>query len=147
MHVSGALPPSTEEPISPPAHGSSHREFHNYAAWTNVVLGLLVFTLRYGSPRPTFDVHWNLFLTGIVIMFAALATTIAHDEKSSKNYWSTIDIVAGVWLLVSAQTIRSIPAVTLAQEALGALVIAVALASLATEIVARGQRLISKPGR
>jgi multisubunit Na+/H+ antiporter MnhC subunit len=107
----------------------------------------LVFTLRYGSPRPTFDVHWNLFLTGIVIMFAALATTIAHDEKSSKNYWSTIDIVAGVWLLVSAQTIRSIPAVTLAQEALGALVIAVALASLATEIVARGQRLISKPGR
>ena len=53
------------------------RQFHNYAPWVNVILGLLVFILRYASPRGTFDVHWNLFLTGVVIMFAALASTIA----------------------------------------------------------------------
>jgi hypothetical protein len=138
------MPPSnTEELASTPSGAPNMREFHNYAPWINVVLGLLVFILRYESPRGTFSVHWNLFSTGIVIMFAALATVIAHDGKSSRNYWPTIDIAAGVWLLVSAKTIPSILQVTLAQECLGALVCAVALATLATELY-RGRR--AKPG-
>jgi hypothetical protein len=138
-HASGAIPPAIgKAPSSPPAEGSSLRELNGHTArfnagWINVCFGLLVFILRYGSPRPTFSVHWNLFLTGIVIMFAAFAATIAHDEKSVKNYWSAINVAAGVWLLVSAKTIPSIPPVTLAQEVLGVLIIAAALVSLATE--------------
>jgi len=58
-----------------PEPSPSDARFHNYAPWANVILGLLVFTLRYASPHGTFSVHWNLFLTGIVIMFAALAST------------------------------------------------------------------------
>jgi hypothetical protein len=108
--------------------------FHNYMLWVNVVLGLLVFALRYRSPRGTFDVHWNLFFTGIVIMFAALAAVIAHDGHSARNYWSAINVVAGVWLLVSVKLIPSIPVVTIAQTSLGALIIAVALVSLAIEV-------------
>jgi hypothetical protein len=133
-HASGAMPPSSAGDSSPPVDGPNLRsEFHNYAPWINVVCGLLVFILRYGAPRGTFSVHWNLFLTGIVIMFAALAATIAHGN-STQNYWSAINVAAGTWLLVSAQTIPSIPPVTLAQEGLGALVILVALASLICEI-------------
>jgi cytochrome c biogenesis protein CcdA len=109
------------------------RRFHNYGPWINVVLGLLVFVLRYDSPPGTFAVHWNLFLTGLVIMFAALGATIAHDGNPSQNYWSAIDIVAGVWLLVSLKVIPSVPRVTVLQAGLGALVIAVALVSLAIE--------------
>jgi hypothetical protein len=104
----------------------------NYAPWINLVAGLLVFALRYASPRGTFSVHWNLFLVGIVIMFAALAATIAHGN-TKRNYWSAINIVAGAWLLVSAQTIPSVPRVTIAQEVLGAFVIVIAVASLAFE--------------
>jgi hypothetical protein len=109
--------------------------FHNYAPWGNVILGLMVFALRYAAPRGTFSVHWNLFVTGVVIMFAALATTIAHDGDSSSNYWSVINLVAGVWLLISAKIIPSILDVTVAQVSLGALVIAVALVSLAIEFI------------
>lgn len=109
-------------------------QFHNYAPWLNVVLGLLVFVLRYWSPRGTFDVRWNLFATGLVIMFAALATTIAHDGNSSRNYWSAINIVAGVWLIVSVKLIPSVLQVTVSQTVLGALVIAIALISLAIEV-------------
>jgi len=106
---------------------------HNYAPWINVVLGFLVFVLRYGSPRGTYGVHWNLFLTGIVIMFAALATTIAHDGNSSRNYWSVVDIAAGVWLLVSVETVPSVPLVSIAQAALGASVAAVGFVSVGVE--------------
>ena len=118
-------------------------QFHNYAPWGNVILGLMVFALRYSAPRGTFSVHWNLFLTGVVIMFAALATTIAHDGDSSTNYWSAINLVAGAWLLVSAKVIPSIPRVTVAQVSLGVLVIAVAVISLSIELLApkiKGQR-------
>jgi hypothetical protein len=118
---------------SPHLDASGPREIHNYAPWINVLCGLAVFTLRYGAPRDTFDVHWNLFLTGIVIIFAALATTIAHGQ-APRNYWSAIDIVAGVWLLVSTKTIPSIPSVSTAQAALGVATIVFALISLGTEI-------------
>jgi hypothetical protein len=106
---------------------------HNYAPWLNVVCGLAVFSLRYAAPHHTFSVHWNLFVTGIVVMFAALASTISHGY-SSHNYWSAINIAAGIWLIISAQLIPSTPFVTVAQEGLGALIIAVAIISLVMEV-------------
>ncbi len=127
--------PRAANSASPPVEGSDDGGFHNYAPWVNVVFGLLVFTLRYDSPRGTFSVHWNLFLTGIAIMFVALAATIAHG--SSKNYWSALNIVAGVWLLVSVHVIPEVARVELLQNVLGALVIAVALVSLLTEVISQ----------
>jgi hypothetical protein len=117
----------------PDASSGTHaRAFHNYAPWINVVFGLMVFALRYTSPPGTFSVHWNLFLTGIVIMFTALAATIAHGDPK-KNYWSGINVAAGAWLLVSEQTIPAVARVTIAQDILGALVIVVGIASLVIE--------------
>lgn len=117
--TSGALPPSTAGHRTPTAvDGTDLPQFYDYAPWVNTVCGFLVFVLRYASPRPTFGVHWNLFLTGFVIMFAAVGAEIAHGN-SARNYWSAINLVAGVWLLVSAQTIPSILPVTFAQEGLG----------------------------
>jgi hypothetical protein len=65
-------------------------------------------------------------------MFAALAATIAHGN-SKKNYWSAINVAAGAWLLVSAQTIPSVARVTIPQEVLGGVVVVIAVASLAIE--------------
>jgi hypothetical protein len=109
---------------------------HNYVPWMNVVCGLMVFALRYIAPRGTFAVHWNLFVTGIVIMFAALATTISHGNTET-NYWSAINVAAGAWLLISARTIPSIPAVTFAQLTLGILIIVLAAVSLIVEASTR----------
>lgn len=127
-------PSTAGDAPSPLASRSQFSRFHNYGPWVNVVLGLLVFVLRYSSPPGTFAVHWNLFLTGLVIMFAAFASTIAHDANPSRNYWSKINIAAGVWLLISVKMVPSVPQVTVAQAALGALVLAVALVSIAIEV-------------
>jgi hypothetical protein len=146
--AAGTVPPSNADSRStPPSNTSGPREIHNYAPWINVLCGLAVFTLRYAAPRETFDVHWNLFVTGIVMIFAGLATTIAHGQ-APRNYWSAINIVAGAWLLISAQTIPSIPTVSTAQEALGAATILLALVSLGTEIECERQRVReAKPAR
>jgi hypothetical protein len=118
-----AIDPSSSEVPDP----------HNYVPWVSVVLGLLVFVSRYWSPRGTFDVRWNLFVTGIVIMFASLATVIAHDGRSRRNYWSLINIAAGIWLLVSLLLIPAVERVSVTETVLAALIIVVALATLAIE--------------
>jgi hypothetical protein len=120
--------------------GSNSRKVHNYTPWVNVVCGLLVFILRYSAPRGTFSVHWNLIWTGLIIIFASLATTIAHDENSPRNYWSAINVAAGAWLIVSAKTIPSIERVAVGQVTLGAIVIVLGLVSLATEFVSRSAK-------
>lgn len=134
----------SENSPSPSTDDPDVRGFHNYAPWVNVVFGLLVFALRYLSPRGTFAVHWNLFLTGIVIMFAALATTISHGNTET-NYWSLINVVGGLWLLISSKTIPSVARVTFAQDALGVLIIAVAIVSVIVEMGA--QRKIARQQR
>jgi hypothetical protein len=126
----------SEKPASPSSDVPEVRGFDNYAPWVNVVCGLMVFALRYIAPRGTFSVHWNLFLTGIVVMFAALATTISHGN-TTKNYWSLINVAAGLWLLISARTIPSVARVTFPQDALGVLIIVIAIASLIVEMGAR----------
>jgi hypothetical protein len=118
-------------------NGSSERPVrHDYAPWVSVLVGVAVFTLHYGSPRGTFAVHWNLILTGIVIMFVALASTIAHGQLR-RNYWSLVNVMAGAWLLASATLIPSIPAITAWQVVLGVATIVAACASLAGEIASQ----------
>jgi hypothetical protein len=123
---------------SVPAGGRPERRAPNYAAWVNVVLGIVVFLLRFDSPRPSFEVHRNLFLTGILISFAALAAVIAHDGRSTHNYWSAVDLAAGAWLLISVAVFPSPSALVMqGQVVLGVLIILVALAALMLEITAK----------
>ena len=118
-----------EQPLNEPP------ETPNYAAWVNVVLGLCVFTLHWASPRGTFDIKRNLFLTGIVIMFVALATAIAHQGNSNRNYWSAINIVTGLWLIVSRAIFVPIAIVSLGQLSLGIAVSVVAVIALLSELL------------
>jgi hypothetical protein len=133
----------SENQASPPTDGPGVRESHDYAAWANVLCGLSVFALRYLAPRGTFSVHWNLFLTGIVIMFAALATTISHGNTTT-NYWSAINVAAGAWLLISTRAIPSTPVVNSVELALGGLIIVLAVVSLIVEAAAQKNRPVSE---
>lgn len=110
-------------------------ETPNYAAWVNVVLGLCVFTLHWASPRGTLDIKRNLFLTGIVIMFVALATAIAHQGNSNRNYWSAFNILTGLWLIVSRDIFVPIAVVALGQLWLGIAVAVVATIALLSEML------------
>jgi hypothetical protein len=110
------------------------RRFERYPAWAAVILGLCVFFARYASPRPSFDVHRNLFFTGLVIVIAALAAVIANEGEAAWNYWSGINVAAGVWLVASAVLIPAVGLVSTTETILGALLAILALGTLAIEI-------------
>lgn len=116
-------------------------EFHNYAPWVNVVLGFLVFVTRYLPPHGPHAMHWNLFLTGLAIMFSALAATIAHDD-AAHNYWSAINVAAGIWLVASRELFPTSTQIADIQTVLGVAIVVVAAVALAVEIA--GHRRASR---
>lgn len=117
-----------------PSDDASPRDSLNYATWMNVVLGLCVFSLHWASPRGTFDIRRNLFFTGLVIIFAALATAISRRGDSKRTYWSLINVATGSWLALSRQIFVPIPGVSVAQLALGIAVAVVAIVSFITDM-------------
>jgi hypothetical protein len=112
------------------ADDRDYSRFQQIAAWMNVVAGFLVFVLRYASPRPSFDVHRNLFFVGLLIMFGALASVIASDGNASRNFWPAVNAIAAAWLIVSVGLIPSVATVASIQLLLGAVIGLVALASI-----------------
>jgi uncharacterized membrane protein SirB2 len=107
-------------------------ELHNRAPWNNVVCGFLVFASRWFVHPVTESSDWNLFWTGLVIILIALTTMIAHGNIA-RNYWSSLNVLAGIWLLISTRVIPPTGAMTWAQICLGVLAITIALTSLANE--------------
>jgi hypothetical protein len=110
------------------------RRLEKYPAWGTVIVGLCVFLVRYASPRPSFEVHRNLFFTGLVIMAVAFAAVIANEGEADWNYWSLINVAAGVWLVASATFIPAISVVSTAQTILGAVLVIFSLAAVVVEI-------------
>jgi phosphatidylserine synthase len=107
-------------------------ELHNRAPWNNVVCGLLVFSSRWFVSPIAESSDWNLFWTGIAIVIIALTAMIAHGNIA-RNYWSSLNVLAGLWLIVSTRVILPPEAMTWAQICLGVLAITIALTSLANE--------------
>ncbi len=107
-------------------------ELHNRAPWNNVVCAVLVYFSRDAVRPIAGTTDWNLFLTSIGIGLVAFISMIAHGNVS-RNYWSGVNVLAGIWLIVSTHVFPTAPEMSWAQVCLGILTIAIALTSLANE--------------
>ena len=105
---------------------------HNRAPWINVVVGILVFVSRWVIHPTTFAADWNLFLTGAAIVIAAMIAAGAHGNVTH-NYWSAVNVAAGLWLIVSVAIVANTAAMTWTQICLGVITITAALTSLSNE--------------
>ena len=107
-------------------------DLHNRAPWNNIVCGILVFSSRRALyPLPE-SVAWNLFWTGMIIAAIGLTTMLSHGNVS-RNYWSGVNVLAGLWLIASTRILPTGPAMSWAQICLGVLTITIAITSLANE--------------
>lgn len=102
---------------------------HNRAPWINVMTGLLVFGSRWVIRPTSFAGEWNLFWTGIAIVAVAMIAAGAHGNIV-RNYWSAINVIAGLWLIISVAVIPNDAALTWAQICLGIITVTTALTSL-----------------
>jgi fatty-acid desaturase len=59
---------------------------------------------------------------------------IANEGEADWNYWSLINVAAGVWLVASATFIPAISVVSTAQTILGAVLVIFSLAAVVVEI-------------
>lgn len=105
---------------------------HNRAPWINVMCGLLVFVSRWVIQPTSFTAAWNLSWTGLAVVAVAMIAAGAHGNIR-RNVWSAINIVGGIWLIVSVSMIPSTPAMSWPQIALGIVIITTALTSLSNE--------------
>lgn len=122
--------------VSPPPFtaldGAERRVAHNRAPWNNIVCGALTFGSRWVIVSTSTGSDWNLFWSGLAIMFIAFSTLIAHGNIS-RNYWSAANVLAGLWLIASTALIPGPPHMMYAQTCLGVLTVTIALTSLANE--------------
>ena len=126
--MSQAVAPSSSTALEVDERGVAH----NRAPWNNIVCGALIFGSRWVITSTSTGSDWNLFWSGLAIMFIAFCTLIAHGNVS-KNYWSGANVVAGLWLIVSTSLIPGPPHMMYAQTCLGVLTVTIALTSLANE--------------
>ena len=105
---------------------------HNRAPWINVVVGVLVFVSRWVIHPTTFAADWNLFLTGGAIIVAAMIAAGAHGNVT-RNYWSAVNVAAGLWLIVSLAVVPNTNTMNWPQICLGVIAITTALTSLSNE--------------
>ena len=126
--MSQAVAPSSSTALEVDERGVAH----NRAPWNNIVCGALIFGSRWVITSTSTGSDWNLFWSGLAIMFIAFCTLIAHGNVS-KNYWSAANVLAGLWLIVSTSLIPGPPHMMYAQTCLGVLTVTIALTSLANE--------------
>lgn len=94
--------------------------------------GFLVFASRWVVHPTSFGAAWNLFLTGIAVMVVAFTASVAHGNLR-RNIWSAVNVIAGIWLIISVSVIPNDPAMSWPQICLGIMIVTTAFTSLSNE--------------
>jgi hypothetical protein len=100
----------------------------------NLVVGILTFI----SPSVLHPVsawsNWDITITGIVIAIVAIVATSVHR---SRNYWPAINVLLGIWLLISIVFVSDQPAIVWSNVVLGVTAIVTGLVSQNYELRSR----------
>jgi hypothetical protein len=107
-------------------------ELHNRAPWNNVVCAILVYFSQSAAGPMAESTNWNLFITSVAIGLVAFISMVAHGNVA-RNYYSGVNVLAGIWLVVSTRVFPTAPEMLWAQVCLGILTMTIALTSLANE--------------
>src|SRR5581483_9653354 len=103
----------------------SSTELSNRVPWVNLAVGILTiispWVLRSGS---TFA-QWDMTITGIVLGIVAIISMSVH----AKHYWPVVNILAGIWLLVSITFLGNMMGMVWSNVVLGVLAIVTGLIS------------------
>lgn len=68
--------------------------------WVNVVSGSLMVGSTWVFAMPTTDARWDIRVTGLVTLVAALLVVRLHDRAWALRS-SVVEMFAGIWLLLS----------------------------------------------
>jgi len=101
---------------------------HIYVPWINLVLGILVLLSPWVLANVSSGVAWNITITGIVISIVAIIE-LGMQAKGTANWWPVVNILAGIWLLISTSFVRGDAAMVWSNVVTGILAIVTAIVS------------------
>ena len=101
---------------------------HIYVPWINLVLGILVLLSPWVLGNVSSGAAWDMTVTGIVIGIVALVE-LSMQARGAANWWPIINIVAGIWLLISTSFVRGDAAMIWSNVVLGILAVVTAIVS------------------
>jgi hypothetical protein len=107
--------------------------FSNRVPWINLAVGILTIISPYALGATGGGIYTSCWIAGVVIAIVALIDLGVSASSRGMSYWPVINILAGIWLLVSTSFAGSIAGMSWSDIVLGIAAIITAAVSLGYE--------------
>jgi len=111
---------------------------HNRVPWINLAVGIMTIIGPYALGTSDTATKWSLVITGIVIAIVAIIELAMDSRNRGVSYWPIVNIIAGVWLLISTSMAAGNANVIWNDVFLGITAIITALVSMSYERLGSG---------
>ncbi len=110
-------------------------EVPNRVPWINVAIGILTIISSYALGVTSAAVLTSAWIAGAVIVIVALIELTVYAKSHSMHYWPVINILAGIWLLISTSLAQPSMGVVWSDIVLGVAAIVTSAVALSYESV------------
>jgi len=111
-------------------------EVPNRVPFVNIAIGILTIVSTYALGMATVgSVVTSNWIAGAVIVIVALIELAVYPRGRGMHYWPIINILAGIWLLISTSLAQAAPAMIWSDIVLGVVAIVTSCVALSYESV------------
>jgi len=109
------------------------RNIPNFASWINIAVGVMAIISPFALHETSPAMLWSAVITGAVIAVVAIIELAVYPRSTGMNYWPVINILAGIWLLISTALASGATGMIWSDVVLGVTAIITAVAALGYE--------------
>ncbi len=106
---------------------------HNRVPWINLAIGIMTIIAPYALGTSDTATKWSLTITGIVVGIVAIIELAMDSQNRGVAYWPVINLLAGIWLIISTSLAAGNTAVIWNDIVLGVAAIITAIVSMSYE--------------
>lgn len=106
---------------------------HNRVPWINLAIGILTIIGPYALGTSDTATKWSSVITGIVIGVVAIIELAMDSQDHGVAYWPVVNLLAGIWLLISTSLAAGNTAVIWNDVVLGVAAIITAIVAMSYE--------------
>ncbi len=106
---------------------------HNRVPWINLAIGIMTIISPYALGTSDNAARWSLTITGIIVGIVAIIELAMDRQNRGVAYWPVINLLAGIWLIISTSLAAGNTAVVWNDIILGVAAIVTALVAMSYE--------------
>ncbi len=106
---------------------------HNRVPWINLAIGIMTIIAPYALGTSDAATKWSLTIAGIIIGVVAIIELAMDSQGRGIAYWPVINLLAGIWLIISTSLAAGNAAMIWNDIILGVAAIITALVSMSYE--------------